>query len=113
MGEEGEHLVAVYLIAFGIDGETAVAVAVEGEAEIEMLVDDELAELLEMGAAAVLVDVSVVIFTTVDELDFGAEGFEDLGTNGTGGAVGAIHAEVETREKLGGGGRTMNGRGRG
>ena len=42
LGEEGEHLVAVDFIAFGVYGKAAVAIAVKSDAEIEMVFGDKL-----------------------------------------------------------------------
>ncbi len=48
-----------------------------------------------MGAAAVFVDFGIVGFVDVDGGDFGAELFEDFFCDDTGGAVGAVEANVK------------------
>ena len=51
-----------------------------------------------MSGTAIFVDVSVVIFTTVDKFDLSAELFENLRINYTSGTIGAVHADVEAME---------------
>lgn len=49
-----------------------------------------------MGAATILVNFGVVIFTTVDKVDRGAELFENCFINNAGGAIRAVHAEMKS-----------------
>ena len=48
-----------------------------------------------MGAAAILVDFGIVVWLAVDELDRSAKVFENGLVDDTGGAVGAVHADVK------------------
>ena len=98
MGEDGDDLVAVDKIALLVDAKTAVAVAVESDAEVEMVVGDEFLEEFRMGAATVVVDFGIVVSVTMDELGFGAEGFKNGFTDDGSGAVGAVDANFETVE---------------
>ena len=98
---ERDQLVAVHDRAVAVDGEHAVAVAVEGEAEV-VAARAWPRELLDVGRAAVAVDVAPVGLDG-DRVDVGAEAPEDLGRDPVGGAVGAVeqdpHAvEAQVRE---------------
>ena len=59
-GEDGEDLVAVYLVPRAVHGEHAVAVAVEGDAEVELSAGHGAREKPEVGRAAAGVDVRPV-----------------------------------------------------
>ncbi len=83
-------MVAVDFCAGFINEEAAVAVAIEGDAEAELIIGDEFLERCEVGAAAILIDFSVVIWVGVDELGFGAEFVEDRFADDGGGAIGAV-----------------------
>ena len=49
-----------------------------------------------MGGTTVFIDISVVFLRAIDEFDFGAEFFKNLGTYDTGGAIGAVHTDMKT-----------------
>ena len=51
-----------------------------------------------MGTATVVVDFSIVTRIGVDESDFSTKLFDDSFVDDTGGAVGAVHGEVEAIE---------------
>lgn len=51
-----------------------------------------------MSATAIFVDIGIIGRMTVDELDLSTESFEDFFIDDTGGAIGAIHTNVEGRK---------------
>ena len=99
---EGEQLVAVDHRAGAIDGEHAVAVAVEGEAEVVAALADGLRERAEVGRADAGVDVAPVGLDR-HRGHLRAQAAEGLGGDVHGRAVGAVQhdvapGEVEVRE---------------
>ena len=86
-----------------VDRKAAVGVAVVGEAHVEAVADDEVLQALDVGRAAVDVDVEAV-GRVVDDVRLGAHGVEDrLGDRG-GRAVGAVETDLDAlhREAAGG-----------
>ena len=59
-GQDGEDLIAVDRLAGGGHGQHAVAVAVEGDAEVAAVLDDRAREQRQIGRAAAVVDVDAV-----------------------------------------------------
>ena len=78
-----------------VDHEAAVAVTIESDTEIKVIVGDELDERLEVSGTAILVDISIVLVAGMNKLGFGAELLEDLSVDDTSSAVGAIHTDGE------------------
>ena len=95
--DQGDQLVAVVAATAAVDGEDAIAVAVEGEADRRLGAGDRAGELLEVGGAAALVDVAPVRLGA-DRLDRGAEPLEDRRGGAEGGAVGAVEQDVTAGE---------------
>ena len=81
-----------------VDENGTVAVAVVGNAEVEILARDELAERFGVGGAAVHVDGLAEAGVGVDEFHGGTECLEDLFADNAGGTVRAVHADMEARE---------------
>ena len=100
---QGDQLVAVVRAAGAVDGEHAVAVAVEGEADRRLGAGDRRGEAVEVGGAAAVVDVAPVGLGA-DRLDRGAEPLEDRRRGAEGGAVGAVEHHVLAGEVEGEGG---------
>ena len=96
-GGEGDQLVAVVDAAVAVDREHAVAVAVEGEADLGLGGGDPLGERLDVGGAAAGVDVAPVGLDP-DRLDLGAEALEDRRRGPVGGAVGAVEDDPAAGE---------------
>jgi hypothetical protein len=99
---EREQLVAVDDRAGAVDGEHAVAVAVEREADVVAV--DARRERVDVGRADAVVDVAPVGLVG-DDGDVGVQAAEDLGRDVGGRAVGAVEqdlaaAEVERGEAL-------------
>ena len=72
-GEDREDLVAVDVLALVVDGQAAVGVAVEGEADVGAVLDHGRLERREVGRAAAVVD--------VEPVGLGAD-HDDLGAGG-------------------------------
>jgi hypothetical protein len=103
-GGERDQLVPVDDAARPVDGEHAVAVAVEGEPGVVTAGADVRGERVDVGGAAARVDVAPVGLV-VEDVDVGAEPAEDLGRGLVGRAVRAVErdapaAEVERGEAL-------------
>lgn len=98
MGDDSNDLIAIYDVAFVINEETTVAVAVVSNAEVKTVCCHCVLEGFEMGGAAVVVDLGVVAVVGVEESDFGAELLENAFANATGGAVGAVDGKFEAVE---------------
>ena len=96
MGEDGDDLVAVDKIALLVDTKTAVAVAVKSDAEVEMVVGDELLEEFGMSATTMVVDFGVVVGVAMDELGLSTEGFENGFADDGSGTVGTVDTDLET-----------------
>ena len=96
-GGQGDQLVAVVDAAGAVDGEHAVAVAVEGEADLRLGGGDPLGQRLDVGGAAAGVDVAAVGLDP-DRLDLGAEALEDRRRGPVGGAVGAVEDDLAAGE---------------
>ena len=98
VGKNSDNLVAVYQIAKFIYTEAAVAVAVEGNAEVEMVCSDEILERFWVSGAAVVVDFGVIVGVGVDKLSFGAEVVKNRFADDRGGTIGAVKSEGEAIE---------------
>ncbi len=92
--EDREDLIAVHDVAALVDGEHAVAVAVERDAEIERLAPHELLQAGQVGRPAADVDVRPVGLDA-DRVHLGAELLEEPGRDRGEGAVGAVDADPE------------------
>ena len=93
--KNSDDLVAVYDVAEFINHETAIAVAIVGDAKIKVIIDDELNKGFEVSGTAILVDIGIVLVAGMDELGLGAELLEDLSVDDTGSTVGTIHTDGE------------------
>ena len=89
LGGQRDQLVAVDDRAVAVDGQHAVAVAVEREAGVVVARGHRLAQRVEVRRAAAGVDVAPVGLGG-DHVDVGAEAAEDLRRGLVGGAVGAV-----------------------
>ena len=98
--EDAHDLVAVDLVALGVDGEAAVGVAVVGDADVGALADDGVLEVLEVGRAVAVVDVEAVGLGA-DLDDVGAGEAEHLGRDRRGRTVGAVDDDGEPVEPVG------------
>lgn len=98
VGYNRDDLIAIDNFAGVVDKETAIAVTVIGDAEIELVAEDCLDELVEMGGAAVFVDAGIVVSVGIDECDRSAELREDLLADDRSGAIGAVYGEIEPCE---------------
>ena len=94
-----EELVAVEDRAVGIRHREAVAVAVEGDAEVRAMLGDGASQRRGMGRAATLVDVEAV-GGAPDRDHLGAELLEDARADAIVGAVGAIDDELEAPQRV-------------
>ena len=91
-------MVAVDFLSDFIDEHTAIAIAIESNTEVEFFGGDEALQRMKVGAATFFVNFSIVAFVGVDEVDFGAELFEDSFADDAGGTVGAVETDVKTFE---------------
>ena len=89
---ERDQLVAVDDDAVAVDGEHAVAVAVEREAGVVAALAHGLGERVDVRGAAAVVDVAPVGLGG-EHLDVGAEAPEQRGRDLVGGAVGAVEQQ--------------------
>ncbi len=94
--EHREDLVAVDRLSALVDGEHPVAVAVEGDAEVEAAAANGVGEQAEVGRAAADVDVRPVRLVA-DRRDLGAELLERLRREAGVGAVRAVDARCGGR----------------
>ena len=83
-----------------VHGQAAVGVAVEGEAGVGAVLDDRRAQRLEVGRAAVVVDVEAV-GVGVDRDDRRAGVLQGAGTGRVGGALGAVEHDLEPHQRVG------------
>ena len=97
VGEDREDLVAVDRRPVRVDCEHAVAVAVEGDSEVEVALEKRAPEQREVGRAAAEVDV-VAVGVGGDGRHGRAELFEGLRRDRRVGAVRAIDRDAETRQ---------------
>ena len=91
------QLIAVDNLPAPVDGEHAIAVAVEGEAQGVAAGDHLLGERVHVRGAAPCVDVAPV-GGCGDHTHARAEASEDLGRDLVGGAVGAVEQHIEAIE---------------
>ena len=92
-------MVAGDLVALFVNRQAAVRVAVEGKADIQLVVHYELLQMLDVGAAAVRVDV-VSVRMVIHHVNLGAQGFEYCRGNLPGGAVGNVQAYLYVFEAV-------------
>ena len=78
-----------------VNCDAAVGVAIESKADIEIIGNDEIAQILYMRRAAVIVDVEPVR-SAAEDVGLGAERFEYALCNLPGAAVGAVKADAHT-----------------
>ena len=95
--EDGDDLVAVHDLTMLVDGEQAVAVAVEGDPEVEPLRRHERLSAREIRRAAAEVDVHAVRLDA-DRRHLGSQLLERLRRDPGVGAVRAVDADPEPRE---------------
>ena len=91
-------MVAVDDFAGMVDEKTTIAVAIVGDAEVEVILGDKFLKGLEVSGAALVIDFGIIVRVVVDKSDFCAELFEDLLIDDASGTVGAVHGEVEIFE---------------
>src|SRR6266508_3711554 len=96
-GEDGDDLIAVDGAAVPVNGEHAIAVAVESDAQVESSVLDRLLQGAEIGGATADVDVRPVRLVS-DRSHPGAELLERRGRETGIGAVCAVDADVQARQ---------------
>ena len=92
LGAEIQDLVAVDHFALLVHREAPVRVPVEGKADVQELLPHQLLELLQMGGAAVHVDVQAV-GPVADHIGIGAQGVKHALGHHPGAAVGAVQAD--------------------
>ena len=97
LAADGHDVVAGDFLAVFIDGNHAVAIAIEGEADVGFQFAHLGTEVLRVLRAAVVVDVHAVGFA-MDGSDVGAEFAEDDGGGLVGGAVRAIEHDLRAFE---------------
>ena len=96
-GDDEQQLVAVVGPALRVDDGDAVAVAVEGDAEIGLLRRHFLLQRAGRGGADLVVDIEAIGLDT-DRGDFGAELVEHVRRDVVGGAMRAIDDQLESLE---------------
>ena len=96
--QDREDLVSVHLVPLAVDGEHAVAVSIEGEAEIRPGARDDAREQRQIGRAAAFVDVRPVR-RVPDHGDLGAEPRESGRCGFDHGAVRAVQDNAQARER--------------
>lgn len=94
-----EDVVAVDDLAFLVDAEAAVRIAVVRDAEVRAVLEDGLLQGLEVRRAAAVVDVRAVR-QRVNDLDRGAEVAQDLRHRLAGGAIRAVEHDLDALEAL-------------
>ncbi len=94
---ERDELVAVDHLAVAVDGQDAVAVAVEREAQLVVAGAERRLQALQMRRAAAVVDVASVRLVGED-LDLGAEPAEDLRSGLERRAVGGVEQDTAAGE---------------
>ena len=97
LAAEEEDVVAVDDLALLVHRQATVGVTVVGKARVEAVVHDVLLQALDMGTAAVVVDVDAVGLV-VDHIDLGAQGLVDRTGDVPRGAVGAVEAHLHAVE---------------
>ncbi len=88
-----ENMIAGYDIALFVDSQAAIGIAVKGKADIELIFQNELLHLLDMGRAAVYVYVNTVGIIG-DNICVGAQGIEHAFGHHPRGAVCAVEADL-------------------
>ena len=86
-------MVAVDNVALLVHGEAAVRIPVEGKADVEPVLQNEVTQALDMGGAAVNVDIESVGMV-VDDIGVSAEGIKDALRHLPGAAVGTVKADA-------------------
>ena len=90
--------VAVHHVAALVHGNAAVGVAVVGKAHVEALLDHVATQAVDVGGAAVHVDVEAV-GRVVDHANVGAKGIKDGLGHGGRGTVGAVQANLHALQR--------------
>jgi hypothetical protein len=96
-GDGEENAIAVDDFSGFADEESAVGIAIKGDAKTGAFGDDALLQTLEMERTAAVVDVAAVGGNAHGD-DVGAESAEEFGAELVGGAVGAVEDDAETGE---------------
>jgi hypothetical protein len=99
-GGEIEHGIAVDEAAGGGLEDGAVGIAVEGDAEVGIVIENGLAEVIDVKGTDTVVDITAV-GGVGDGDDFSAEGGKEVGGKEGCGAVGAIGDDAEAVEAMG------------
>ena len=94
-----QHMVARDDVALFIHAQAAVRVTVKGKANIEAVVNNILLQMLDMGTAAVRVDV-IAVRLGVDDIGLGAERVEHGLCDLPGGAVGTVETDLDVLEAV-------------
>ena len=101
-----EDEVAVDHMAALVNGQAAVGVAVVGKAHVKAVLHHKALQLVDVGAAAVHVDVEAV-GCVVDDVGLCAQGVKDRASHGGGGAVCAVQANLQALQAEAAGGNEM------
>ena len=96
-----EDTVAVHHVALLVHGQAAVSVAVKGKADIHLIVDHILLQALDVGGAAVCVDVHAV-GGVIDHVGLSTQGLEDALGDHPGAAVGTVQGHTHILIGVGG-----------
>ena len=89
----GDNFVAVNYGAVAVDEEAAVAVAIEGCTEVELVGFNKIDKSIKMSAATIIVNAGAVVGIGVNCGNFCAEGFEDLLGSNRSCTVGTIESD--------------------
>ncbi len=100
-GEDGDDLVAVHLVAVGVGGQAAVGVAVQGDAEVGLVLLHRGAQPVQVGGADAVVDVEAGGLGPQGVDDLGAGPGEGLGGDVGGRAVGAVDDDLDAVQAVG------------
>ena len=86
---EQHDLVAVHILPLFIDGQTAVGVAVIGNADIGAAAQHRFLQIFQMGGAAVVIDIHAVRLR-MNGNDFGPQALQDFRPDRIGRAIGTV-----------------------
>ena len=94
-----QDMVAGDDVALLVHSQAAVGIAVVGKAHIQLVFQNEVPQVLDVGGAGTLVDV-VAVGLGIDHIGFGAQRVEHGLGNVPGAAVGAVQAHLHTLEGI-------------